>query len=110
MKNERKENLSNIDEIYETTFKEIGKRSLKSITEHILKENVYEGNLINDISEVDYTKNNHGKTHLQEIDGFGLFVDDLYVYGYLRKEDIVFLPKGGVSCTEGTHGSACCVV
>ena len=110
MENERKENLSNIDEIYETTFKEIGKRSLKSIAEHILKENVYEGNLINDISEVDYTKNNHGKTHLQEIDGFGLFVDDLHVYGYLRKEDIVFLPKGGVSCTEGTNGSACCVV
>ena len=47
---------------------------------------------------------------MQEIDGFGLFVDDLYIYGYLRKEDIVYLPKGGVSCTEGTNGSACCVV
>ena len=110
MENSLNENLNNTDEIYETTFKEIGKRSLKSIAEHILKENVYEGNLINDICEVDYTKNNHGKTHLQEIDGFGLFVDDLYVYGYLRKEDIVFLPKGGVSCTEGTNGSACFVV
>ena len=59
---------------------------------------------------MDYTKNNQGKTHLKEIDGFGLFVDDLYIYGYLRKEDIVYLPKGGVSCTEGTNGSACCVV
>ena len=109
MENDLKENLNN-SEIIETTFTEIGKRSLKSIAEHILKENVYEGNLINDISGVDYTKNNHGKTHLQEIDGFGLFVDDLYVYGYLRKEDIVFLPKGGVSCAEGTNGSACFVV
>ena len=109
MENNLKENLNN-NKIIETTFKEIGKRSLKSIAEHILKENVYEGNLINDISGVDYTKNNHGKTHLQEIDGFGLFVDDLYVYGYLRKEDIVFNPKGGVSCTEGLNGSACFVV
>ena len=109
MENNLKENLNN-NKIIETTFKEIGKRSLKSIAEHILKENVYEGNLINDISGVDYTKNNHGKTHLQEIDGFGLFVDDLYVNGYLRKEDIVFNPKGGVSCTEGLNGSACFVV
>ena len=109
MENERNENLNDIETI-ETFFKEIGKRSLKAIAEHILKENVYEGNLINDISNVDYTKNNHGKTHLQEIDGFGLFVDDLYIYGYLRKEDIVYLPKGGVSCTEGANGSASCVV
>ena len=43
MENERKENLNNIDKIYETTLKEIGKRSLKSIAEYILKENVYEG-------------------------------------------------------------------
>ena len=115
MENERNEDLSNIKtiettEIIEATFKEMGKRSLKAIAEHILKENVYEGNLINDIANVDYTKNNHGKTHLQEIDGFGLFVDDLYIYGYLRKEDIIYTPKGGISCTEGANGSASCVV
>ena len=115
MENEKSENLSNIKtieatEIIETTFKEMGKRSLKTIAEHILKENIYEGNLINDIANVNYTKNNQGKTHLQEIDGFGLFVDDLYIYGYLRKEDIIFTPKGGVSCTEGANGSASCVV
>ena len=109
MKNERNEDLNNIGAI-ETTFKEIGKRSLKTIAEHILKENINEDNLISDISNVDYTKNHQGKTHLQEIEGFGLFVDDLYIYGYLRKEDIVFTPKGGVSCTEGGNGSACCVV
>ena len=109
MENEKSENLSNI-KIIEATFKEIGKRSLKTIAEHILKENINEENLISDISNVDYTKNNQGKTHLQEINGFGLFVDDLYIYGYLRKKDIVFTPKGGVSCTEGGNGSASCVV
>ena len=115
MKNEKSENLSNIKkieatEIIEATFKEMGRRSLKTIAEHILKENINEENLINDIANVNYTKNNQGKTHLQEIEGFGLFVDDLYIYGYLRKKDIVFTPKGGVSCTEGGNGSASCVV
>ena len=115
MENEKNENLSNIKkieatEIIEATFKEMGKRSLKTIAEHILKENINEDNLINDIANVNYTKNHQGKTHLQEIEGFGLFVDDLYIYGYLRREDIVFTPKGGVSCTEGGNGSASCVV
>ena len=115
MENEKSKNLSNIKkieatEIIEATFKEMGKRSLKTIAEHILKENINEENLINDIANVNYTKNNQGKTHLQEIEGFGLFVDDLYIYGYLRKEDIVFTPKGGVSCTEGGNGSASYVV
>ena len=115
MENDKSENLSNnkkieATEIIEATFKEMGKRSLKTIAEHILKENINEENLISDISNVNYTKNNQGKTHLQEIEGFGLFVDDLYIYGYLRKEDIVFTPKGGVSCTEGGNGSASCVV
>ena len=115
MENEKSENLSNIKkieatEIIEATYKEMGKRRLKAIAEHILKENINEENLISDIADVDYTKNNQGKTHLQEIEGFGLFVDDLYIYGYLRKEDIVFTPKGGVSCTEGGNGSASCVV
>ena len=115
MENKKSENLSNIKkieatEIIEATFKEMGRRSLKTIAEHILKENINEENLINDIANVNYTKNHQGKTHLQEIEGFGLFVDDLYIYGYLRKEDIVFTPKGGVSCTEGGNGSASCVV
>ena len=109
MENEKNEDLNNIKTI-EATFKEIGKRSIKAIAEHILKENVHEDNLINDISDVDYTKNNQGKTHLQEIDGFGVFVDDLYIYGYLQKEDIIFNQRGGVSCIEGANGSASCVV
>ena len=115
MENKENEDLSKIEQIeatetIEATFKAMGRRSVRNITEHILKENIHEDNLINDIADVDYTKNHQGKTHLQEIEGFGLFVDDLYIYGYLRREDIVYTPKGGVSCTEGANGSACCVV
>ena len=115
MENEENKNLSNnikkeATQPIEATFKEMGKRSLKSIAEHILKENTQENNLISDIADVEYTKNHQGKTHLQEVEGFGLFVDDLYIYGYLRREDIVYTPRGGVSCTEGANGSACSIV
>ena len=124
MENEKNEDLSNIEqnkatepkqtdeekETIEATYKAIGKRSAAKIAEHILKENIHEDNLINDIANVDYTKGHQGKTHLQEIEGFGLFVDDLYIYGYLGKEDIAYLPKGGISCTQGANGSACCIV
>ena len=115
MENEENKNLSNnikkeATQPIEATFKEMGKRSLKSIAEHILKENTQENNLISDIADVEYTKNHQGKTRLQEVEGFGLFVDDLYIYGYLRREDIVYTPRGGVSCTEGANGSACSIV
>ena len=130
MENEKNEDLSNIEqneatetneatkpkqtdeekETIETTYKAIGKRSAAKIAEHILKENIHEENLINDIANVDYTKGHQGKTHLQEIEGFGLFVDDLYIYGYLGREDIVYNPTGGISCTQGANGSACCIV
>ena len=60
----------------ETTFKEMGIRAEKSIAEHILKENVYGSNLISDISSVDYTRGHLGETHLREIQGFPIFVDD----------------------------------
>ena len=115
MENEENKDLSNnikeeVTQPIEATFKAMGRRSIRKIAEHILKENIHENNLINDIAGVNYTKNHQGKTHLEEIEGFGLFVDDLYIYGYLRREDIVYNPTGGVSCTEGANGSACCVV
>ena len=115
MENEENKDLSNnikeeATQPIEATFKAMGRRSIRKIAEHILKENIHENNLINDIAGVNYTKNHQGKTHLEEIEGFGLFVDDLYIYGYLRREDIVYNPTGGVSCTEGANGSACCVV
>ena len=102
--------IINRNECIETTFKEMGIRANKRIAEHILKENAYEDNLISDISTVDYTKGNKGQTHLQEINGFGIFVDDLYIYGYLRMEDIIYNRKGGVLCTTGANGSASYII
>ena len=130
MENEKNKDLSNIEqneatetneatepkqtneekEIIEATYRAMGRRSAAKIAEHILKENIHEENLINDIANVDYTKGHQGKTHLQEIEGFGLFVDDLYIYGYLGREDIAYNPTGGISCTQGANGSACCIV
>ena len=98
------------EECIETTFKEMGIRAEKKIAEHILKENIYDDNLISDISETDYTANNNGKTHLKPIDGCGLFVDDLYIYGYLGVGDIVFDRNGGINCTTGNNGSASFVI
>ena len=92
--------------LIEETFKRMGIRSKKNTAFHILKENVYENNLINDVSDVDYTIGNKGKTDLQEIEGYGVFVDDVYVYGYLREEDIVYSTRGDIKCTEGTNGSS----
>ena len=130
MENEKNKDLSNIEqneatetneatepkqtneekETIEATYRAMGRRSAAKIAEHILKENIHEENLINDIANVDYTKEHQGKTHLQEIEGFGLFVDDLYIYGYLGREDIAYNPTGGISCTQGANGSACCIV
>ena len=90
----------------ETTFREMGLRAGKSIAEHLLKENANESNLIQDVSQADYTKGNKGPTQLQTIENFGIFVDDLYTYGYLKKENVVFNRSGGVQCTTGPTGSA----
>ena len=92
--------------LIEETFKRMGIRGKKNTAFHILKENVYENNLINDVSDVDYTIGNKGKTDLQEIEGYEVFVDDVYVYGYLRQEDIVYSTRGDIKCTEGTNGSS----
>ena len=100
---------NNRKDCIETTFKEMGLRAEHGIAEHILKENVYNSNLISDISLVDYTKNHLGETHLQEI-GFPIFVDDIYVFGYLRQTDIVYNRKGGISCTTGPNGAATYII
>ena len=93
-------------ETIETTFKDMGLRANKSLAEHILTENAYENNLLPDISKVDYTRGNSGPTELKPLEGFGVFVDDVYIFGYLKKEDIVFNRYGVVQCTTGTTGSA----
>jgi len=70
-----------------------------------LVENAYENNLLSDISRVDYLAKHRGRTHLRPLDGLPVFVDDIYVFGYLRKEDIVET-KGQLLCTTGDTGSA----
>ena len=100
----------NNKKVIEATYKEMGKRAQKAVALHILRENLYEGNLINDISGINYTKNNSGKTFLKQIPNFNTFVDDIYVYGYLRKEDVVYDTTGKVYCTQGEIGSASCII
>ena len=76
-----------------TTFKEIGLRSEKRLSYHLLLENAYENNLLSDISNVDYIKGNRGSTDLQPLEGLEMFIDDIYVYGYLSNSNLV--NKGG---------------
>ena len=83
----------------------MGIRAKKAISHHLLVENAYESNLLSDISRVDYLANNRGRTHLRPLYGLPVFVDDIYVFGYLRKEDIVET-KGQVLCTTGDLGVA----
>ena len=92
-----------------TTFEHIGLRNKKNIANKIAIENTYDSNLLSDISSVDYCKNNIGKTILQKLDGIPTFVDDLYVYGYLAKEDVVE-NKGKLLATTGDCGMAKIVI
>ena len=89
----------------QATFANMGVRTKKSIAHHLLVENAYESNLLSDISRVDYLANHKGRTHLRPLDELPVFVDDVYVFGYLRQKDIVYT-KGKVLCTVGDNGSA----
>ena len=48
---------------------------------------------------------NLGRTHLQPLERLPIFVDDVYVFRYLRREDCVY-HAGRLSCTIGKDGSA----
>ena len=98
------------NDVIETTFKSMGIRAEKKIAEHIIIQNTYNNNLVPDISTVNYTKNNKGKTNLKEITGNGVFVDDLFVYGYLGEKDVVFNKNGFISCTTGKNGSSTFII
>src|ERR1043165_6987758 len=89
----------------QATFASMGIRAKKAISHHLLVENAYENNLLSDISRVDYLADHKGRTHLRPLYGLPVFVDDIYVFGYLRKEDIVET-KGQVLCTTGDLGVA----
>ncbi|EDO31068.1 predicted protein [Nematostella vectensis] len=62
-------------------------------------------NLVPDIARVDYLAGNLGRTHLRPLEGLPTFIDDVYVFGYLRREDCV-VHGGRLSCTTGEGGAA----
>jgi len=91
------------------TFEKMGIQAQKSVAMHLLVENAHESNLLPDISKVNYLEGHQGSTRLQSIPDLPLFVDDLYVYGYLKKEQIV-TRKGSIYLTTGTFGSGSYIV
>ncbi|EDO29112.1 predicted protein [Nematostella vectensis] len=89
----------------QATFQAMGLRSEKAVAAHLLLENAHESNLVSDISQVDYLAGNQGRTHLRPLEGLPTFVDDVYVFGYLRREDCV-VQGGRLSCTTWEGGAA----
>ena len=62
--------------------------SVDNIAYNTLFENTFHSNLVPDISKVDYLEGNRGRTDLQPLEGQEPFVDDLYIFGYCRKEEM----------------------
>jgi hypothetical protein len=93
----------------QATFQSMGLRSEKAVAAHLLLENTHESNLVPDIARVDYLAGNLGRTHLRPLEGLPTFVDDVYVFGYMRREDCV--ARGGhLSCTTGEDSAAKSIV
>ena len=61
--------------------------------------------MIPDIAGVDYFAEHQGRTNLQPLDGLPAFVDDFYVYGPLRENEIVRVRGRKPACTTGEEGS-----
>lgn len=91
------------------TFESMGLRSEKAVAAHLLLENAYESNLVPDIAKVDYLAGSLGRTNLRSLAGLPPFVDDIYVFGYLSREECVFRNRR-LSCTSGKEGCAKLVV
>ena len=88
------------------TLESMGLRSKKAVAILILQENVYESNLVPDITNVDYLAGHQGRTNLQPLAGLQVFVDDVYVYGPLQEKDLVRVPGRRTSCTTGEEGAS----
>ena len=82
---------------YTATLASIGLRAEASLAKHLLLENCWENNLLPDISKVDYFEGHQGRTNLQPLDGLPLFVDDIYICGYLDQTEVV-RARGTLSC------------
>jgi len=83
----------------EVFLEEVGLRTAKAVGKFLLQENVYGSNLLSDISSVEYTKKNLGRTDLQPLEGLEPFVDDIYIFGYLRGEELL-REKGKPMCAN----------
>ena len=88
----------------QATFQTMGLRSERAVAAHLL-ENAHESNLVPDIAQVDYLAGSLGRMHLRPLPWLPTYVDDVYVYGYLHREDCV-AHGGRLSCTTGEDGSA----
>ena len=94
-----------IKKVIEITYKQLEIKCRKSLVEHLLIQNTYDSNLITDISTIDYTKDNLGKMELTAIEDIPeLICDDLYIYTYLSKEDVVYVGNK-IKTTSGANGS-----
>ena len=91
------------------TFQSMGLRCEKNVAEHLLLENAYQSNLLSDISKVDYLEGNLGSTNLRPLEGLPAFVDDIFVFGYVSREECVF-QRGKLHCTSWEKGVAKLVV
>ena len=91
--------------IIEISFKQLGLKRRNNLPQHLMVENTYNSNLLTDISDVDYTKNNMGPMELGVIEDLpDLICDDLYVYTYLSKEDVVYIGNN-IKTTTGSNGA-----
>lgn len=73
----------------ECTLQSIGLQCTSGVATNVLLENVHESNLVSDISRVDYLEGNLGETDLEPLEGLPPFVDDIYIFGFCCKEEIV---------------------
>ena len=70
-------------------LQDIGLQVRSNLANTILLENTYDSNLVSDISKVDYLRGNLGATDLQPLEGLDPFVDDIYVFGFCSREQLV---------------------
>ena len=89
----------------EISFSQLGIQRRNNLPIHLMVENTYNSNLLTDISNVDYTRDNMGSMELGVIEDLpDLICDDLYVYTYLAKEDVVYVGNN-LKTTTSSNGA-----
>ena len=80
------------------TLSNMGLRAEASLAKHLLQENCWESNLVPDISKVKYLEGHQGRTNLKPLEGLPLFVDDIYVHGFLDRTETIYGRGNKTSC------------